>query len=149
MRPTWIAAARPIAVPPPERTSVSRGSQMLEFAHFRRLTCVVRSEMRLCAVKQPRFSSNLSTFMSNCISVVTTLERNVSGRCRTTILPQARALPRADTSSARGFFHRSLCIPALTGGPAANTNVAFQIQPDSSKGGLLTRSRVYSPNVEP
>ena len=58
------------------------------------ITCVARLELRLARFKQPRFSSNLSTFM--CILVVTTLERNLSGRCRTTILPQAHASPRAD-----------------------------------------------------
>ena len=58
--------------------------------------------------------------MSNCILVVTTLERNVSGRCRTTILPQARALPRADTSPHGAFFiavyayPRRLLAPRLT-----------------------------------
>jgi hypothetical protein len=42
--------------------------------------------------------------MSNCILVVTTLERNGSGRCPQPILPQARALPRADTPPAWAFF---------------------------------------------
>jgi hypothetical protein len=74
---------------------------------FRRLTCVVGSELRLCAVKQPRFSNNLSTFMSNCISVVTTLERNVSGR------------------SASLFSHRRALCPVRTPPPHGAFFIAF------------------------
>lgn len=61
------------------------------------------------AVKRPRFSSNLSTFMFNCILVVTTLERNVSGRCRTTILPQAHAYCPVRMPSRMGLFPCSTC----------------------------------------
>ena len=105
MRPTRIAAARPIAVPPPEANLGFYADRV----HWNSLTldaCRALSGQSCgwCAVNRPRFSSNLSTFMSNCISVVTTLERNVSGRCRTTILPQAHAFPRADTSPHGAFF---------------------------------------------
>jgi hypothetical protein len=86
--------------------------------------------------------------MSNCILVVTTLERNVSGRCRTTILLQAHALPRADTFPHGAFFIAVYADPRRDCLPVANSNVFFQIQLDSSKSGLLTRSRMYSSSVE-
>jgi hypothetical protein len=88
---------------PFEKGPVSRGSSTLESAHLNACrACKVR--VAAGTVKQPRFSSNLSTFMSNCILVVTTSERNVSGRCRTTILPQARAFAPCGYLPAWGFF---------------------------------------------
>ena len=104
MRPSRIAATWPIAVRPPEANLgftriVGLGICSLQTPD---VCCEVR--VAAGALKQPRFNSNLSTFMSNCILVVTTLERNVSGRCRTTILPQARALPRVDTFPHGAFF---------------------------------------------
>jgi hypothetical protein len=65
----------------------------------------VRGKVRVAAgVKQPRFSNNLSTFMSNYILVATTLESNVSGRYRTTILPQAHALAPCGHLLRTGIF---------------------------------------------
>jgi hypothetical protein len=86
--------------------------------------------------------------MSNCILVVTTLERNASGRCRTTILPQARPLPRADTSPHGAFFIAVYADPRRAVLPCGCSNVFLQIQPGSSKSGHLTRSRAYSSDVE-
>jgi hypothetical protein len=92
-------SARVVAAVP----SKIAGSSTLEFAHLNACrACKVR--VAAGAVKQPRFSSNLSTFMSNCILVATTSERNVSGRCRTTILPQARAFAPCGYLPAWGFF---------------------------------------------
>jgi hypothetical protein len=62
-----------------------------------------KSELQLCALKQPRFSNNLSTFISNCISVVTTLERNVSGRSAS-LSSHRRALCPVRTPPPHGAF---------------------------------------------
>jgi hypothetical protein len=56
------------------------------------------------AVKRPRFRSNLSTFMSNCILVVTTLESNGSGRCRTTDPPTGARFAPCGYLPAWGLF---------------------------------------------
>lgn len=58
----------------------------------------LRTRWRLLPL--PYFSSNLSTFMSNCVLVVTTLRRD-----QRATFPQARTFqPRADTSSRAGLF---------------------------------------------
>lgn len=109
MRPTRTAAARPIAVRPPE---ANLGFTRIVYLGIRALsTDNVRCRVGVAAgaVKRPRFSSNLSTFMFNCILVVTTLERNVSGRCRTTILPQAHAYCPVRMPSRMGLFPCSTC----------------------------------------
>ena len=112
------------------------------------ITCVARLELRLARFKQPRFSSNLSTFMSNCILVVTTLERNLSGRCRTTILPQAHAFAPCGYLPAWGFFLAVRAVAAQTVCPTADSNVFLQIQPGSSKNDFITPIRAYSCNAK-
>jgi hypothetical protein len=77
------------------------------------------------AVERPLFRSNLSTFMSNCILVATTLECNASGRCRTTILPQAHALAPCGCLPHGAFFIAVYADPRRDVCPEANSNVFF------------------------
>jgi hypothetical protein len=116
-------AARPIAVRPPE-ANLSFGRLVNDGILS---TPDVRCNARIAAGAVPRFSSNLSTFMSNCILVVTTLERNVSGRCRTTNPPTgARFGPIADTSPRGAFFIAVYADPGRDVCPVANSNVFFK-----------------------
>jgi hypothetical protein len=148
MRPTRIAAARPIAVRPPEANLGFSGSYTLEFAHFRRQRAL-QGRSLAGAAKQPRFSSNLSTFMSKIVFLaVTTLERSASGRCRTTILLKAHAFAPCGYLPAWGFFSSQFIHNARGSLTRDCSDVVPEIQPGSSKSEVITRISVYSSNVE-
>ena len=141
MRPARTAAARPIAVRPPE---ANLGFTRIVYLGIRALsTDNVRCRVGVAAgaVKRPRFSSNLSTFMFNCILVVTTLERHVSGAAapqsshRRTLIAPVRILP------AWGFFPCSTCS-------SPRRLFAPRIQPCSSTIDCITRNRAYSCNAK-
>jgi hypothetical protein len=136
MRPTRIATARPIAVRPPANLGFMRTVDVgIRSPSAPDGRCKVR--VAAGAVERPLFSSNLSTFMSNCILVVTTLERSDSGRCRTTILPQARACP-VRIPPAWAFFIAVLCRPAPGCLPPWLTQMSFfKYNPTVVKGAFL------------
>ena len=91
----------------------------------RRLTCVVRSELRLVPSSNHDLAAISPHLCLIAILVVTTLERNVTGRCRTNNPPTGAPFAPCGYLPAWGFFHCRTSYPAQVFCPTANLKCLF------------------------